>query len=169
MVKHTPPPPQRHHTIPVVIGIVAALLLLAALKWEDVARRFKDGTWGLSEERQQQLDETLGRNEHAEQYVLIAVVSGWYECYLCKQRKYWLNEGEIAKIGITTNRAERYSQQWLQEHRVRYHVEIEGDLAVVRKAEIERIADYPFTPENMSRPKNKRLVVPVFHKTYLLR
>ena len=169
MVKHTPPPPQQHSTLPIVIGIVAALLLLAALKWEDVARRFKDGTWGLSEERQQQLDETLGRNEHAEQYVLIAAVAGWYKCYLCEEGIYWLNKGEIAKIGITTNPVERYAQKWLEDNRVEYIIEIEGDLARVRKAEIERIASYPFLPENMARPKEKRLVVPVFHKTFAFR
>lgn len=169
MVKPIPPTPPRRRSFPIIIGIAAALLLLAALKWEDVARRLRDGTWALSEERQQEMEDTLDRNENAEQYVLLAVVSGWYECYLCEEGKYWLNEGEIAKIGITTNPAQRYSQQWLKDHRVSYHVETEGDLAKVRKAEIERIASYPFTPENMRRPKDKRLVVPVFHKTYLLR
>lgn len=169
MVKPTLNSRTKFNPAPVVIGIVAALLLFAALKWEDVARRLKDGGWGISEERQKEMEDTLERNENAEQYVLLATTSGWYECYLCKEGQYWLNEGEIAKIGITTNPAERYSQQWLKDHRVSYLVETTGDLATVRKAEIERIASYPFTPENMRRPKDKRLVVPVFHKTYLLR
>ena len=169
MVKPIPPTPPRRRSFPIIIGIAAALLLLAALKWEDVARRLRDGTWILSEERQQEMDDTLDRNENAEQYVLLAAVSGWYKCYLCEEELYWLNKGEIAKIGITTNRAERYSQKWLEDNRVEYIIEVEGDLAKVRKAEIERIASYPFLPENMARPKEQRLVVPVFHKTYAFR
>lgn len=169
MVKQHSPPPPKSSPWPPGITILLLALAMAALKWEDVARLLKDGNWGLAQERQEELEDTLERNENAEQYVLIATVSGWYECYLCEEGKYWLNEGEIAKIGITTNPAERYSQQWLKDHRVNYHVETEGDLAAVRKAEIERIASYPFTPENMKRPKDKRLVVPVFHKTYSLR
>ncbi len=169
MVKHTPNSRTKFNPAPVVIGIAATLLLLAALKWEDVARRLKDGSWSLSEERQKEMEDTLERNENAEQYVLLATVSGWYKCYLCEEGRYWLNKGEIAKIGITTNPAERYSQRWLEDHRVEYIIEVEGGLATVRKAEIERIASYPFLPENMARPKEKRLVVPVFHKTFSFR
>lgn len=169
MVKHIPPTPPKPNPLPVIAGIAAVLLLLAALKWADVARRQKDGSWGLSEERQQEMENTLERNENAEQYVLLATTSGWYECYLCKDGVFWLNKGEIAKIGITTNPAERYSQRWLEDNRVEYIIEVEGNLATVRRAEIERIASYPLLPENMARPKEKRLVVPVFHKTFAFR
>jgi len=169
MVKQYSPPSPKPNRFPPGAAILFVLLAMAALKWEDVARRLKDGSWGLARERQKEMDYTLDRNENAEQYVLIAVVSGWYECYLCEDGKYWLNKGEIAKIGITTNPAERYSQKWLENNLVEYVIEVEGDLAKVRKAEIERIGSYPFLPENMARPEEKRLVVPVFHKTYAFR
>lgn len=169
MVKKHTPPPRKGRPFPPGILILFLLLAMAALKWEDIARRLKDGSWELAEERQKEMEDSLERNENAEQYVLLAVVSGWYECYLCEGGKYWLNAGEIAKIGITTNPAERYSQQWLRSQRVEYVREVVGGLAKVRTAEINRIASYPFLPENMARPREKRLVVPVFHKTYALR
>ena len=56
-----------------------------------------------------------------------------------------------------------------EDNRVEYIIEVEGDLAQVRKAEIERIASYPFQPENMARLIEKRLAVPIFHKTFAFR
>ncbi len=167
MVKHHYPPPKDR--TPFVIGITILLLIIAALKWEDVVRQLNDGSWILTEERQRKVERTLDRNNNAEQYVLLAAVSGWYKCYLCEEGRYWLNAGEIAKIGITTNPAERYSQAWLERNNVEYIIEVTGNLAEVREAEIRRISGYPLLPENMRRPKEKRLVVPVFHKTIDLR
>jgi hypothetical protein len=167
MVKHHPVSPKNR--TPLFVGVLTLILIVAALKWVDVVKKLADGAWVLTDERQDLRDGALDRNTNAEQYVLLAVVSGWYKCYLCPEGQYWLNEGEIAKIGITTNPMERYSEKWIQDNRVEYVREIVGDLTTVRKAEIERISTYPLTPENMTRPKEKRLIVPVFHKTYSLR
>ncbi|GJM34170.1 MAG: hypothetical protein DHS20C18_31710 [Saprospiraceae bacterium] len=166
-LEQKPPSPRTPGWIFLLAVIIA--ISLAIPKWKDVVRKNEDGDYELQEWRKDERYIELDRNENAEQYRLIAKVSGYYLCYLCENKRTWINMGETLKIGITTNKTERYRIEWLDKQKAYYFKDVEGDLATVRRAEIQKIAAYPLWPENLNRSKSERLVVPPFHKTVRLK
>lgn len=145
------------------------LIIFAIPKWEDVVKKNNAGDYELQDWRQDERIIELDRNDNAEQYRLIALQTGYYPCYLCEDKRIWINVGETLKIGITTNRTGRYSEEWLVQNKLRYFIDTIGDLGTVRRAEIIKIAKYPLWLENMKRPEAKRLIVPPFHRTIRLK
>jgi hypothetical protein len=162
--------PSAHKRLVFLLLLIAAILLFFAIpKWEDVVKKGESGNYELQDWRLDERAIELDRNENAEQYRLLAQISRYYPCYLCKDKRIWINAGETLKIGITTNNTTRYTDAWLLKNDLTYFVDIEGNLATVRQAEIEKIANYPLWPENLKRPLSNRLVVPPLHKTVRLK
>lgn len=145
------------------------LLFFAKPSWKDVVRKDETGEYVLQDWREDERILELERNEQAEQYRLIAKVSGYYFCYFCTDQHIWIEKGETLKIGITTNKDTRYTESWLDQNSLLYVVDIKGDLATVRRAEIDKIARYPLWLENLKRPEEIRLVVPPYHGTFRLK
>lgn len=135
-----------------LIGIALSYWLLTDKKFEDVITTDSDGNLVLSEERQAELAQRQRKNsEEAEQYILIALAPGYRLCYLCPEGKAWLEAGEIAKIGVSTNGRRRYSRKFYRRHNVDYATEYIGDLVTARNREIARLGAYPLLPENLKR------------------
>jgi hypothetical protein len=153
-----------------MLAVFAFLLLLFAKpSWKDVVRKDETGEYVLQDWREDERILELDRNEEAEQYRLIAKVSGYYFCYFCTDQRIWVEKGETLKIGITTNRNTRYTESWLEQNSLLYVVDLIGNLAIVRQAEIDKIAQYPLWPENLKRSEEMRLVVPPYHRTFRLK
>lgn len=151
------------------IGItltIIAFTIYAALKFVEVVEKI-DGEWVLKKERQDEIDRMKNQQDDAELYYLYARVDGMYKCYLCEpSNMIYMNKGEILKIGMTTrDKTKRYGIDWLWNNRAVYKVKKRGDIATVRKAEIEAIGNYPLLPENIKRNHRTRLVVPPWHKS----
>ena len=111
------------------------------------------------EEEQEKLRKQIEAYDEAEQYALLATVDGWYDCCNCTAEKVFLLRGEVCKYGSTIKK-NRYSEAYLEKHNVRYVVQFEGDLTACRKEEIKKIRMYKFSPENVRRTKEQRLVRP---------
>ena len=60
------------------------------------------------------------------QYSLRATQSGMYTCYTCKRGTMHLNTGDVWKYGESTNLPKRYSNRFLESHRVRVFEEYRG-------------------------------------------
>lgn len=153
-----------------ILAVFAFLILFFAKpSWKDVVRQDETGDYVLQDWREDERILERERNEEAEQYRLIAKVSGYYYCHFCTGQRIWMEKGETLKIGITTNKDVRYSESWLDQNSLLYVVDVVGDLATVRQAEIDKIAQYPLWPENLKRPEDMRLVVPPYHRTFRLK
>lgn len=154
----------------VFLLLAGALLILFSLpKWKEVVRQNEDGEHEIQEWREDERMLELDRNDNAVQYRLVALVSKYYPCYLCKEGKVWVNAGETLKIGISTNPENRYGNTWIVENDIQFVIDVKGDLRTVRAAEINKIAQYPIWPENLNRPIDRRLIVPPFHRTIRLK
>jgi hypothetical protein len=71
------------------------------------------GNFQISEKRLEKLHKDSIKFEKAQQYVLYAAQTGWYECFSCRDTTHiYLYAGEVWKYGYTINGAEiRYSQE----------------------------------------------------------
>ncbi len=168
-LRHDPKQPFFDRKLLLLLLIGSIGLIFGIPKWKEVVRQNEDGDYELEDWREDERITELEKTDNAEQYRLVALVSGYYPCFFCKDKQAWINIGETLKIGITTVGTERYGLLWLKRNNVQYVVDVAGDLTTVRSAEIKKIADYPLWPENIKRPVEQRLVVPPFHRTVRLK
>lgn len=143
------------------IGIFWLLLIVSALVgylaysstgYDEAITTDPEGNPVLTPGRQAEIARRKKKNsEEAEQYILVAVAPGYRECYLCPEGKVWLETGEIAKIGVSTNGQSRYSIEYYERHGVNYIMEYRGDLTTAKNREITRLGSYPLLPENQKR------------------
>lgn len=137
-----------------LLVVVSAIgyFVVNASKYDEVVISDPDGNPILTPEREEELYRRQMKNsEGAEQYVLVTTTPGLRECYLCPTGSVWLEAGEIAKVGISTNGQSRYSIEYYMKHRVYYLMEYRGDLATAKNREIVRLGSYPLLPENQKR------------------
>lgn len=147
-----------------VLGCLIVYSVYNSQGYEEVVTTDSEGNPVLTPDRQAEIARRQNKNiEEAEQYVLIAIAPGYRECYLCPGGKVWLEAGEIAKIGISTNSKNRYSIEYYEHHGVFYQMEYRGDLTTAKNREIGRLGSYPLLPENLKR-KNKLLYPPLNSK-----
>jgi hypothetical protein len=174
-VKSTPqentiPAKQKSTTnLTMLLLILTSVILLGGIivlfkPYEKVITTDKEGNPTLTPERKAEIEQRQKKNaEYAEQYVLRAIAPGYRECYLCLNRKVWLESNEIAKIGVSTDGQTRYSIEYYERHGVYYVMEYRGDLTTAKNREIERLGTYPLLPENQKR-EEKLLYPPLNSK-----
>lgn len=122
-------------------------------KFGDFVEQKTDGTYDLKPERKKKLNEDIRRiREGADQYVLIALENGNYQCLHCPRGVFYLYKGEIAKIGTTIQGEDRYDPNWLSRMNLQYRVEFRGNVQQVLEKEKVRLGLYPLTQENLNRP-----------------
>jgi hypothetical protein len=164
------------------IGILAILFLLALgylyrpggkeaitdqknLNWDDVAYVDENGDVQLKEWRMLELERQLQELEEAEQYALVALSDGFYECYYCAGGKYYLQEGMIWKYGITRKGVDRrYRGLWLSKMRLAYRVQFRGTNHECQIEEKRKIFLYPMHHDNRIRKPSDRLARPPGNK-----
>lgn len=175
----TDQPPDTHpHGRCVRTGILAIILLLAlcylyrpgskeiitdqkSLQWDDVAYVDDNGEVQLKEWRTKDLERQVGELEEAEQYALVALNDGFYECYHCAGGNCYLQEGMIWKYGITRKGANRrYRGLWLNKMRLAYRVQFRGTNYECQIEEKRKIFLYPLHLDNQIRKPSDRLARP---------
>lgn len=117
------------------------------------------GRWYSFEKEKGLLEKQLEPYEEAEQYALLTSRDGWYECCNCPAERVFLLRSEVWKYGSTIKK-NRYPESFLEQNKVEYIVQFEGDLTACRKEEIRKIRMYKFSAENRKREIAKRLVRP---------
>ena len=91
--------------------------------------------------------------EEAEQYVLLALKDGLYECLTCPNGTFYLLKGEVAKVGTTVRGEDgRYPKAYYDRNRLRYQTEYRGDKLTAEIREFLRLVNYPLLQENLDRP-----------------
>lgn len=136
----------------------ALILLLIITSSTTIVIKIGKRLFRLEDERKE-LERQLDRYDNAEQYVLLALRNGWYTCCKCHVKKVYLLKGEIWKYGSTLKK-NRYSKKYLRAKYLRYLIQFEGSLFDCRKEEITKIRLYKFSPENINRKTEERLIRP---------
>lgn len=148
----------RMHVI-LLLG-VAILVFMAAIKWTDVVE-WIDGEWRLKSKREAERDKQMRKIDVAEQYALIADVSGYYECLHCTTKRIFLKSNEVWKYGVTNQgEKQRYTTQFLQQRRLSYLAQFRGTYSQCLVEEKRKLFEYPLLPENLARPDSLKLVLP---------
>jgi len=96
------------------------------------------------------------------QYVLRAKINGFYE--RCDGKgKVFLLQGEVYKYGSTceVNSKDRYVKSFYEENKVEMFPQFYGNLFECQVEEKRKLYQYPALPENVKRPENERLILPV--------
>lgn len=152
--------------------LTAAILLMAIPKtWKEAVRQNEDGSYSLSREWEEAIDQKKEKIEQHELYMLVAKKNGMYLCKRCPTGKFYLYEGELYRYGTTGNGKKRrgYSDKWEAGNNLRFFHISYGDEATVKLGQTKLIGTYAIHPENMNRPvigtpgaKNywHRLVIP---------
>lgn len=142
-----------------LIGI-AFLVCMAALKWTDVVEWF-EGEWRLKPKREAERDKQIKNIDAAEQYALVADVSGYYECLHCPTKRIYLKSNEVWKYGVTNQgERQRYTTQFLEQRGLRYLVQLRGTYSQCLMEEKRKLFQYPLLPENLARPDSLKLALP---------
>ena len=163
------PPPFKFFLL-LILGLT---LVLAYKHFQDGYEKI-DGKWRQKPEFRDKVDDKRDSYDECEVYYLTAMADGFYECFNCKEKTFYLYSGEIAKIGMTCTGENRYLQSFYKAKKVRYEVILFGDVYECQREEIRLLGNYANMPENMRRPdpsvlsiKNRRykLLYPVFNTT----
>ncbi|MEZ4927924.1 MAG: hypothetical protein R3A50_16695 [Saprospiraceae bacterium] len=118
----------------------------------------------LQPKEKAKLEQKIREIDDSEQYALIANNNGWYPCLHSGRSSYYLLKGEIWKYGVTSKgQFGRYTVKFLRNNNVSYIIEFKGNMAECLKMEQIKLFNYPFLPENMTRPINDRLPRPPYN------
>jgi hypothetical protein len=136
------------------------LIVLAALQWADVVE-WVDGAWRLTPKREAKRDKHIKNIDDAEQYVLLAIAPGYYDCLHCPSKRIYLHTNEVWKYGVTNQgEKQRYPSQYFEQRQLRYHVQFRGTYSQCLVEEKRKLFEYPLLPENLARPDPLKLVLP---------
>ncbi len=131
-----------------------------ALTWADVIE-WADGVPKLKPFWKDKLERERREIEAAEQYALIARVSGFYPCHLCPSKTFFLKAGEVWKYGVTRKgQRGRYSEEFLAANNLLFVTEFIGSYSQCLIVEKEKLYSYPVLLENLNRPDSLRLLFP---------
>lgn len=151
--KKKKPPPNRFPWYIFLVGLIGISIVFMAKRpfvvYDD------NGQPQLSEWRKEKLEKELKNLEHAEQYVLLATMSGTYPCFSCIDKAtIRLRKNQIWKYGITTKGKEgRYEENWLRTMNLKYVIQFEGTITECLREERIKIYNYAIHPENIIRKK----------------
>lgn len=135
-------------------------LFIMALSWADVVE-WAEGIPKLKPFWRDRLERERREIEEAEQYALIARVSGMYPCYLCPSKRIFLKAGEVWKYGVTRKgQRGRYPESFLQANGLYYEIQFVGTYAQCLYEEKVKLYHYPLFPENLARPDSLKLLFP---------
>lgn len=95
----------------------------------------------------------IRKYEDCEVYELRAIRPGFYDCTLCESKIFYLNQGEIYKIGETCDKRARYKDSFYDKMKLEYVVVFKGNTQECKIEEVRRLGEYPTTAENLSRPQ----------------
>ena len=154
-------PARRAHWVHSILLLSTTILVcMAALEWADVVE-WVDGEWRLKPKREAERDKQMKKIDIAEQYALIADVSGYYECLHCPTKLIFLKSNEVWKYGVTNQgEKQRYTTQFLQQRGLSYLVQFRGTYSQCLVEEKRKLFEYPLLPENLARPDSVKLVLP---------
>lgn len=159
----------KQHSLGGFIGalcLVGIIVIFACIRWEDVVEQAADGSYSISREREEAIEERIRKLEElTELYVLKATVDGYYFCPACplgtsSNGKYFLYRGEVYKYGITMAPKERYGEQELSNWQLKYVMLDVGNRTKMEIQETILIGNYPGLPENLKREPSRRLAFP---------
>ena len=142
------------------------IFIFAYIRWEDVVIQHPDGSFSIDDTSVNKVADRVDRIENQTVfYMLVAASNGYFECPLCPPEssnngKFFLNFKEVYKYGITIMNKRRYSQAELARWNLRYVQIAVGNYADMLILETTHMAEYPLHPENLKRPKPRRLVTP---------
>jgi len=135
------------------------------LTWDDVAFVDEDGVPRLKEWRILALNKQTEALENSEQYVLLALEDGFYDCYHCGSPTCYLQKGMVWKYGVTRRGvAGRYAASWLLNMNLGYQIQFEGSYQECLAQEKSKIILYPLHPDNMTRKTIERMARPPGNK-----
>jgi len=141
----------------------AAFLLIVTLSQNSVF------DWGkiepnLSPQEEAKLQKRLKEIDDSEQYALLASEDGWYSCLHSGRNSIYLKVGEVWKYGVTSKgKLGRYTPSFMLKNKVSYIAQFNGNFAECLKQEQIKLYNYPYLPENLSRPASERLPRPPFN------
>jgi hypothetical protein len=144
----------------------ACILVFAYIRWEDVVIQHPDGSFSIDDATSDKIADRLDRIENkSEFYALVAESNGYFICPLCppeasKNGKYFLYFNEVYKVGVSMNGNRRYSQAELAKWKLAYVVLNVGSYSEMLALETAFMGSYALHPENLKRPKRRRLVTP---------
>lgn len=137
----------------ILLAILAVFGLIFAFKHFDDAFDEVDGEPVMKPEYKEKVGKRAMKPYDCETYELRAEFPGFYPCKQCEGGVFYLNAGEVYKIGESCNKKERYSQGYYASESLEYFVVLKGNAADCKAEEARRIGAYPTTPENLARPK----------------
>ena len=136
------------------------LIAMAALHWADVVE-WVDGEWRLKPKREAKRDKQIKNIDDAEQYVLLAIAPGYYDCLHCPSKRIYLHTNEVWKYGVTNQgEKQRYTSQYFEQRQLRYQVQLRGTYSQCLVEEKRKLFEYPLLPENLARPDSLKQVLP---------
>jgi hypothetical protein len=110
------------------------------------------GEWRLKPKREAERDKQMRKIDDAEQYALVADISGYYECLHCPTKRIFLKSNEVWKYGVTNQgEKQRYTTQFLEQRVLRYLVQLRGTYSQCLVAEKRKLFEYPILPENLAK------------------
>ena len=131
---------------------IIVLALYFAQSFDDFIIKKDDGTYEISEQRQEELKKRKTKIDNAEQYALVAASNGLYPCFNCGEKIHiFLYIGEVWKYGVSKNGSQRYKKHWYKSMRLEYITQYVGIYSECLKRELDQIYQYPILPENLKR------------------
>lgn len=134
------------------LALLAVVALVFAYKHFDEAFDEVEGELVMKPQYREKIDKRVTKPFDCETYELRANISGLYPCKACEGGVFYLNAGEVFKIGESCNKEERYSQGYYASESLKYFVVLKGNAAECKAEEARRLGAYPTTPENLARP-----------------
>jgi len=132
----------------------------AGLTFDEVVE-WREGTPMLKKQWQKRLEKEREELYAAEQYALLANENRRYPCLKCQKPEVYLFENEVWKYGVTKKgQAGRYTDEYLLEMKLSYHVQKRGTILECLEEEKLKIFNYPLLPENLARTEQERLARP---------
>ncbi len=155
--QHNPNPKKETTFVWFLVACVCVLVYAGVSEFEKFTKIDENGKVQLTEKRLEKLHKDTLKLQNAEQYVLIALESGYYPCFTCKDTTaIWLYQNEVWRYGVTINGKEmRYPKSTFKN--LVYLVEFKGNLQQCLVEERKKIVIYPLLPENLKRSAEKRL------------
>jgi len=139
------------------------LVLFIYFSFEKSVKKDQNGKIiGISEAQQEKFRADSLKLSNCVQYVLRARNNGFYA--RCDgQGKVFLLAGEVYKYGVTCekNATERYPKSFYEENNLEFLPQFYGNVYQCQVEEKRKLYHYPALPENLKRPENERLILPI--------
>lgn len=135
----------------IIVLFIGAFVLYSS---SDFIEFDENGVPRLSSKRETKLLKDLDEFENSEQYVLVAIRDGYYDCYNCGEKNtIFLHKGEIWKYGVTRKGEKARYGEWHINRGLIYVTEFKGPLQKCLRLEKIKIVKYAIHPENLKREK----------------